>query len=419
VAQRTGSTTPVRQRWPAGVEVKVWHRYFGSVYGDEERQALADVLEQEYQTNGPQNLAFQAEFAAFSGAAHALAASSCTTALMLAGQLCGLRPGDEVVTTPLTFASTSQAILNCGATPVFVDVDARTFNIDPERVAASLTPRTRALFVVHLYGQCCDMERIEALAAERGLRVVADAAHVVGAHRAGRPAGSLGDAAAFSFHSSKQMTTLGEGGMLTTPHDAWAARARLLRSMGVDYGIAHPEPRDHWLPLPYEVDDPDGFIPNNYRMSEAQAAVGRAQLRKVGALNERRRQIARRYTEALAGIPGLITPYEDPAGVHVYYLYALLVDPSTAGFTRDDLMRALLRDWGVHTITGYPPVYWFAMYRKRGYTRGLCPMAERVYAQTLMLPLYAQMTDDDSAYVIQSVVQAAAALRSGGGDRRV
>ncbi len=402
-----------RQRWPEGVEVRVWHRYFGSDFGAEELQVLAEVLQQEYQTNGPQNRAFQEEFAQFSGVPYAFTTSSCTTALMLAAQLCGLRPGDEVVTTPLTFASTSQAILSCGATPVFADVDPRTFNIDPASIASRITPRTRAIFVVHLYGQCCPMDAITALAADRGLAVIADAAHVVGGTYKGRPAGSLGDAATFSFHSSKNMTTLGEGGMLTTPRRDWAGRLPPLRSMGVNHEIEHPAPLDYWLPLPYDVDDADGYIPDNYRMSEAQAAVGRVQLRKVPALNTRRRAIARRYAEGLSGLPGIVTPYEDPECEHTFYLYGLIVDETRAGFTRDDLMRALFREHGVHTLSGYPPVYWFTLFQKRGYVRGVCPAAEQVYSRMLVLPLYARMTDDEVSYVIESATRAA--HRLGGG----
>lgn len=402
-----------RRRWPEGVDVKIWHRYFGSEFGIEEVQALLDVLQQEFLTNGPQTLAFQEEFAAFCGVPHAFTTSSCTTALALGAQLCGLGPGDEVVTTPLTFVSTSQAVLACGATPVFADVDPLTFNIDPSSVAERITPRTKAVFVVHLNGQCCDMDRINAIAASHRLRVVADAAHVVGATYKGRPAGSLGDASAFSFHSSKNMTTLGEGGMLTTPRAEWAAKVPPLRSMGVMYTLdePRPDPLDYWLPLPYEVDDPDGYIPDNYRMSEAQAAVGRVQLRKVARLNARRRAIAHRYTEALQNLEGIVPPYEDPNGQHVYYLYSLLVDQAVAGVSRDALMRTLFRDFGIQTITGYPPAYWFKTYRKRGYDRGLCPVAERIYGQVMTLPLNPRMTDDEVDYVIESTRKAVQKLR--------
>lgn len=392
-------------------QVKVWHQAFGSDFGPEELQALAETLQQERQTEGPQNRAFQEEFARLCGVPHAFTLSNASVALMLAGQLCGLRLGDEVVTTPITFVSTSTAILACGATPVFADIDPRTFNIDPASVAGRITPRTRAIFVVHLFGQCCDMDAINAIAKERGLRVVEDAAHVTGAAYKGRPSGSLGDVATFSFHSRKNITTLGEGGMLTTAHAEWAARIPQMRGIGMIYGIERPEPLDYWLPLPYDVDAPGDYIPNNFRMSEAQAAVGRVQLRKVPAMNAKRRAIARRYHEGLAGLPGIVLPYEDPQSEHIYYLYAVLVDETNAGFARDDLMRLLYREFGVQTVTGYPPAYWFTLFRKRGYPRGLCPVAEQAYSRILMLPVYARMSDDDVDYVIESVKRAVRKLR--------
>ena len=201
--------------------------------------------------------------------------------------------------------------------------------------------------------------------------------------------------------------------MLTTPSADWAAKVPPLRSMGVMYTLdePRPDPLDYWLPLPYEVDDPDGYIPDNYRMSEAQAAVGRVQLRKVARPNARRRAIAHRYTEALQHLDGIVPPYEDPNGQHVYYLYSVLVDEAVAGVTRDDLMRALFRDFGVQAITGYPPAYWFKTYRKRGYSRGLCPVAERVYGQIMTLPLNPRMTDDEVDYVIESTRKAVNKLR--------
>jgi len=392
-------------------QVKVWHQACGSDFGPEELQALAETLQQEQQTEGPQNRAFQQEFARLCGVPHAFTLSNASVALMLAGHLCGLRPGDEVVTTPLTFVSTSTSILACGAKPVFADIDPRTFNLDPASVADRITPRTRAIFVVHLFGQCCDMDAINALARERGLYVVEDAAHVTGTTYKGRPSGSLGDIAAFSFHSRKNITTLGEGGMLTTARAEWAARIPLMRGIGVSYGIERPEPLDYWLPLPYDVDAPDGYIPTNFRMNEAQAAVGRVQLRKVPAMNARRRAISQRYREGLADLPGIVLPHDDPHSEHIYYLFAVLVDETNAGFGRDDMMRLLYRELGVQAITGYPPVYWFTLFQKRGYPRGLCPVAEQVYSRMLMLPVYARMSDDDVDYVIESMKRAVRTLR--------
>jgi dTDP-4-amino-4,6-dideoxygalactose transaminase len=390
---------------PAGqVQIKVAHMPLGSDFGAEEGQALLDVLRQDRLTEGPQNAAFQAEFAKMCGVPHAFTMANCSVALILAGTLCGLRPGDEVITTPITYVSTTTSILSCGATPVFADIHPRSFNIDPASIAACLTPRTKAIFVVHLFGQCCDMDAVNAIARARDLRVIEDAAHVTGTTYKGRPAGSLGDAGAFSFHSRKNITTLGEGGMLTTARSDWADRIPSLRGIGLVHGIRRDDPLDYWLPLPYDVDAPDGYIPTNYRMSEPQAAVGRVQLRRVPEMNARRRTIAHRYTDGLSGLRGVSTPYEQFPGEHNYYLYALLVDPEEAGFTRDALMRMLYREYGVQAITGYPPAYWFSLYQKRGYARGLCPVAERVYSNVLMLPVYARLTDQEIDYVIDSVI---------------
>jgi dTDP-4-amino-4,6-dideoxygalactose transaminase len=397
---------------PSGaVEVRVAHMPLGSDFGPEEGQALLEVLRQDRLTEGPQNTAFQAEFAEMCGVPHAFTMANCSVALILAGTLCGLRPGDEVITTPITYVSTTTSILSCGATPVFADIDPRTFNIDPASIEARLTPRTKAIFVVHLFGQCCDMDAINAIARAHDLRVIEDAAHVTGTTYKGRPAGSLGDAGAFSFHSRKNITTLGEGGMLTTGRADWAERIPALRGIGLVHGIAREDPLDYWLPLPYDVDAPDGFIPTNYRMSEAQAAVGRVQLRRVPEMNARRRAVARRYTAGLSGLRGITTPHEQFPNEHNYYLYALLVD-STAGFSRDALMRMLYREFGVQAITGYPPAYWFSLYQKRGYARGLCPVAERVYGNVLMLPVYARLTDAEIDYVIDSVIQAVRRLQA-------
>lgn len=404
-ADRSGSAPRDR------VHVRVAHQPFGSDFAREELDALSQVMQQDRMTEGPQNEAFEEEFARSCGVPHAFAIANGSVGLLMAAQLCELRAGDEVITTPLTFISTGTAILACGATPVFADIDPQTFTIDPTSVAERLTPRTRAVFVVHLFGQCCDMDAINAIAAARGLRVIEDAAHVTGATYKGRPAGSLGDAGVFSFHSRKNISTLGEGGMLTTRHAEWAARIPLLRSIGINYAIARDDPDDYWLPLPYDVDAPDGYIPNNYRMNEAQAAVGRVQLRKVAALNQRRREVARRYTEALTGLQGVRTPHEARDGEHIYYLYTLLVDKVEAGFTRDDLMRTLFREFGVQTLTGYPPIYWFKIFRDRGYRAGLCPVTEHVYRRIISLPLYARMTDDDVNYVIAGVQGAVDRLR--------
>ena len=262
---------------PEGVEVKVPFRFLGSPYGPEELEAVSRVMESGWLTTGLETVAFEQQFAEHHRVPYACAVANCTAALHLAAQLCHLEPGDEVITTPITFVSTNQAILAAGATPVFVDVDDRTWNIDPERVIERVTPRTRAIFLTHLAGQMCDMDAVMAIAREHDLLVVEDCAHAAGATYKGRFAGAIGDAGCFSFHAIKNMTTLGEGGMVTTRRDDFALKLPWLRSMGTRY------PGDSFDdgtpgPRPYEIDDVDGVVPSNVRMNEAQAAVGQVQL---------------------------------------------------------------------------------------------------------------------------------------------
>jgi perosamine synthetase len=395
---------------PEDVEVKVPYRFMGSIYGEEEYEAVRRVMDSEWLTTGLETVAFEEEFAAYHGVAYAYAVANCTAALHLAAQLCGFGEGDEVVTTPTTFISTNQAILATGARPVFVDIDERSWNIDPEQVEAHITPRTRAIFLTHLTGQMCDMDAIMAIANEHGLLVVEDCAHAAGVTYKGRFAGSIGDVGCFSFHAIKNMSTLGEGGMLTTTKDAFALRIPWLRSMGSRY------PGDSFDdgtpgPRPYEIDDVEGVIPSNVRMNEAQAAVGRAQLRRLPSLLARRREIAHRWSEQIAELPGLTPPYEAPEAEHAFHIYALYVDPDKAGFSNVELVDAMLRDHGVQCFPGlYRPSYLFELYRKRGFAPGLCPIAERVAANTVQLPLAPSLSDDDVDFVSQALRTACASL---------
>src|SRR6266542_61075 len=398
---------------PEDVEVCVPYSFMGSIYGEEELDAVRRVIERGWLTTGLETVAFEEQFAASHGVPYAYAVSNCTTALHVAAQLCGFGDGDEVITTPTTFISTNQAILATGAAPVFVDIDERTWNIDPEQIRRHLTPRTKAIFLTHLTGQMCDMDAIMAIAREHELMVVEDAAHAAGATYKGRYAGSIGDLGCFSFHAIKNMSTLGEGGMVTTTPDDFALRIPWLRSMGSRY------PGDSFDdgtpgPRPYDIDDVDGTIPSNIRMSEPQAAVGQEQLKKLPSLLDRRREIARSWSAALAELDGLTAPYEDPSCEHAFHIYALDVDPDVAGFTNKELGDKLLYDHGVQCMLGlYRPSYLFSLYRKRGFEPGLCPIAERVAEHTLQLPLSPSLRDDDVSYVSESLAAAVAALRAG------
>jgi perosamine synthetase len=395
---------------PEDVEVRVPYSFMGSIYDEQELEAVRRVMERGWLTTGLETVAFEEQFASYHGVPHAYAVANCTTALHMAAQLCRFDKGDEVITTPSTFISTNQAIVATGAIPVFVDIDPRTWNIDPERVRAAVTPRTRAIFLTHLTGQMCDMDAIMAIADEHDLLVVEDAAHAAGATYKGRFAGSIGDIGCFSFHAIKNMSTLGEGGMVTTRRDEFALKIPWLRSMGSRY------PGDSFDdgtpgPRPYEIDDVDGTIPSNVRMTEAQAAVGQVQLRKLRSLLDRRREIARAWSAQIAELPGLTPPYEDPDCTHAWHIYAFVVD-AEAGFTNKELVDKLLYDHGVQCMPGlYRPSYLFELYRKRGIEPGLCPVAESVAENTLQLPLNPALTDDDVAYVNESLVAAVDALR--------
>src|SRR6202453_237129 len=285
----------------------------GSTYGQEEQDALIEVLRANAPSCGPWVKKFEEEFAAFCGTQLGLAVTSGTTGLHLAMVAADVKPGDEVITTPISWIATANAAAALGAEVIFADVDERTLNLDPASVEKKITPRTKAILPVHLYGQCSDMDALNDLARPRNIRVVEDAAHAAGAEYKGRKAGSLGDIAVFSFHQQKNMVTLGEGGMITTSDKRLYERMLSHRSLccltydpkgkylPIDETV-HPMGKRYW----YLDFDEIGF---NYRMTDVQAAVGSVQLRKLESLNARRIQIANKYIEGLQGIEGLALPF--------------------------------------------------------------------------------------------------------------
>ncbi|MCZ7568814.1 MAG: DegT/DnrJ/EryC1/StrS family aminotransferase [Ardenticatenaceae bacterium] len=406
---KSPSTFRAANRPAAGLHFKVPNPYFGSEYGDEEYEAVKQAMQQEWQTNGPQTGAFEEEFAAYVGSAYAFATTNCTAALHMGAELMQLGPKDEVITTPITFVATSQPAVARGAKVVFADVDPRTFNIDPESIAELITARTRAIFLVHDCGQPCDMDPIMDLARTHNLLVLEDAARAVGATYKGRQVGSFGDVGAFSFHSLKNMTTLGEGGMLTTSRPDYAEIMPMLRSMGVKYYFELSEdewPAEEAHRFAYEVFEPAGVVPRNNRMSEAQAAVGRVQLAKLDQLNARRRAAAHFLSEHLREIDEITPPYEDPNCTHVFHLYIALFDGSRIGATAPDLRDVLTREEGIQVGSLNMPNYLHRIYRIRGYEAGICPVAERVYDQSVALPIHPRLTQEDLDTMVAAVKSA-------------
>jgi perosamine synthetase len=365
------------------------------VLGDEEWHALREPLESGWLTQGPKVAAFEAAFADRHHVDHALATTSCTTALHLCLAALGIGPGDEVVVPAFTWVATANAVVYCGATPVFADVDRRTYNIDPADVKRKLTPRTRAVAPVHLFGLCADVDALRAVLPE-GVAIVEDAACAAGADVEGRCAGGLGDLAAFSFHPRKSITT-GEGGMVTTNDTELAERVARLRS----HGASVSEEQRHAGDAPYLLPafEDIGF---NYRMSDLQAAVGLVQLSRLDGFLAERDALARRYREELRDVPWLRLPAAPADGRHGWQAYVAVVGED-APMTRDELLAAL-HERGIGARPGTHAVTELAVYRRRR-DPGLdsCPRASALARTTLALPLHNRMTEDDFTHVVSTV----------------
>lgn len=399
-----------------GVKLKVKYSFFGSIYDEDEEQMALEAMRQDTLTMGPQVAAFQKEFASMCGVAHAFAVSNCTTAMHVATQLFDIRPGDEVIVTPNTFIATSLVILKEGGTPVYADIDPKTYNIDPLEIEKKITSKTRAIYVVHYAGLVCDMDPVMEIARKHGLFVLEDCAHAPGATYKGRKAGSIGDVGCFSFHSLKNMTTCGEGGMITTNNSEFVDPIEKLRCMNLDHW---KDQVDYWIPSHFDVVDVNGRWGNNYRMNEVQAAVGRAQLRKLDMLNAKRRDLGRRISDGIRDIPG-ITPVYEPGDdyEHVYHLYTLCVEEEELGASRDDFMRVLYKEEGVQGILHYQPTYHFTGLRRMGYAQEQCPNAEKFfYRRELNLPMHPRLTDQEIEDTITGIRNAAEKVR--GKNRRV
>jgi perosamine synthetase len=365
------------------------------VLGDEEWHALREPLESGWLTQGPKVAAFEAAFAERHRVPHALATTSCTTALHLCLAALGIGRGDEVIVPAFTWVATANAAVYCGATPVFADVDRRSYNLDPEDVQRKVTERTRAVVAVHLFGLCADIDQLRAVLSER-VAIVEDAACAAGAAYRGRPAGGLGDVAAFSFHPRKSITT-GEGGMVTTHDAGLAENVARLRSHG---GSVSEEQR-HTGNAPYLLPafDDIGF---NYRMSDLQAAVGIVQLGKLDAFIAERDALADRYAEALGDLDWLTLPEHPADGEHGWQSYVTVLGDG-APATRNEML-ATLHELGIGARPGTHAVTELGVYqRRRDPGFDTCPVSSELAARTLALPLHNHMTEDDVAHVAGTI----------------
>jgi dTDP-4-amino-4,6-dideoxygalactose transaminase len=378
----------------------------GSVYGEEEAVALLEVLRESAPSSGQRVKSFEEAFAAYCGAKFGLAVSSATAGLHLALIAAGVGPGDEVITTPISWIATANAATLCGARVVFADVDPRTLNLDPQSVAEKITPRTKVILPVHLYGQCCDMDPLMALARQYGICVVEDCAHTAGARYKGRPAGSLGHVGVFSFHQQKNMATLGEGGMIVTSDPHLFERMLSYRSLCCrsydpkgKYLAIDPEEEPMGKRYWYLDFDDAGY---NYRMTDIQAAIGLIQLGKLEELNARRIAIANQYREGLQGIPGLTLPYVSPDVKHVFHIFCVQIEREFLQ-TKEDFMWNLYVEKHIKVWSHYMPIHLTTAYRNFGHREGECPVAEAAFQKYVSLPIHPRLTSEAIQYLLDSI----------------
>lgn len=358
---------------------------------EDDIQAVVETLRSPFITQGPKVEQFEQAIANYVGANYAIAFANGTAALHGAYYVAGISDGDEVITTPITFAATSNAVLYCGGKPVFADINKDTYNLDVEAVAEKVTDRTKAIAPVDFTGQPVDIDAFMELADRHDLTIIQDGAHSLGATYKGKRVGQQAHMTMFSFHPVKPITT-GEGGIITTNDNELYEKLKLFRSHGItqtDYSVAHGD----WY---YEMVD----IGYNYRMNDIQATLGLSQLGKLNGFIERRREIAGLYNDKLADISGIILPKQCDDVDSGWHLYMIQIDSENVPTPRKevfDKMRAA--NIGVHVH--YIPVYWHPYYEKLGYERGICPIAESWYEQALTLPIHPGMIDEDVGDVVR------------------
>lgn len=388
-----------------GNPVRKTKLFYGHQYIDEaDIKAVSEVLRSDFLTCGPKIPELENELCKLAGAKYATAVNSGTSALHIACQAAGIKEGDEVITTPITFAASANCALYCGAKPVFADIDPETYNISVESVKAHITERTKAIVAVDFTGQAVELDKLLSLCHEKGILLIEDASHSIGTLYDGRPVGSLADMTVFSFHPVKTVTG-GEGGAVLTNREALHEKLQLYRAHGItreENLLEHPS-QGPWY---YE----QIALGMNYRITDMQAALIISQLDKLNAFKARRQAIVKRYDEAFLQIPELFVQKEIPQSDTTRHLYILRIRPERLKIDRREFFDAL----GAENIccnVHYIPVYFHPYYEKLGYKKGLCPEAERLYGEMISIPLYYAMTDKDVEDVIAAVEKIVAYYR--------
>lgn len=386
-----------------GLEVK-----FGTTYGEPEIQAVVECMKNNAPSCGQKVQEFQEKFAKHCGSKYALTVSNATTGLELAGIAAGVGEGDEVITTPISWISTATAFTALGAKIVFCDVDPETMIMDPNKLEALITPRTKVICPVHLYGRCAEMDRIMDIAKRHNILIVEDCAHNPGGKYKGKTIGNVSDISVFSFQQQKNMSTLGEGGMVTTndkglyesilSHRSLCARqyGKSDKYLSIDESKYPMEKRYWWLMF-----DDIGY---NYRMTDVQAAAGIIQLEKLDESNRRRIALAARLTGKLSDCAHIILPKTPSDSLHVWHLYMAQLTPDSP-VKKADFMYTLYTEYGIKAWSHYLPIHLQKPYADRGHKKGECPVAEEVFTRHFTLPIYPTLTEEAVDYMAESIMK--------------
>ena len=384
-----------------GGPVRSTKMFYGHQYIDEDDiQAVVDVLKSDYLTCGPKIGELEEKLCEVTGAKYAVVCSNGTAALHIACLAAGVMPGDEVITTPITFAASANCALYCGAKPVFADINEATYNIDPANVEKLTTEKTKAVVAVDFTGQSVELDRLLTHCREHNLVLIEDGAHVIGTSYKGRMNGSIADMTTMSFHPVKTVTG-GEGGAVLTNSKEYYEKLLLYRAHGItrDPKMMEHEPDGPWY---YE----QIALGMNYRMTDMQAALIISQLDKLSMFSQRRKEIVARYNEAFSKLDSLFVQKEIPESDTTRHLYILRIVPEKLKINRKQFFEALAAE-NINCNVHYIPTYYFPYYEKLGYHRGLCPNAEKLYEEILSLPLYYAMSDEDVESVIEAVTKIA------------